>query len=170
MSNNRRRSSLVAIHADKDTQQGSVDARGIGLLVIVLAAIIAFWVNEFIPSEDADTMSTAEFMAQYKKGGGGGVRTQQHGGGGAKQHVVSPFKIGSMKECEKLVAEALKDYVDRQTAIEVEEEEEDSEEHPPPTKGKKKSSSKKQDDSGEDEVKGKGKKQAPAKGAKPKKK
>lgn len=45
----RRRSSLVAVHADKGSQEGSVPLSGILILLMVLAGIAAVWISgEFI--------------------------------------------------------------------------------------------------------------------------
>jgi len=49
----RRRSSLVAVHADADRgeQVGSVPLSGIMILLVVLAGITAIWINEFTPAD-----------------------------------------------------------------------------------------------------------------------
>lgn len=41
----RRRSSLVAVHADHGQQEGSVPLSGILIILLVLAGIAAVWIN-----------------------------------------------------------------------------------------------------------------------------
>jgi len=44
---------LVAVHADKGRgeQEGSVPISGMLILLVVLAAITAIWINEFTPAD-----------------------------------------------------------------------------------------------------------------------
>jgi len=132
----------VAIQ-NKDQQEGAVPPSGIFIILLVVAGIGAFWWNEFQVDEDA-----MGEVSIYRTGGA-------VAGHGKKGHIALP-KVSSLKDCEKVVSEALKDYVDKQTAVIDEEEEEEK-----PKKGKKGDAKKKAQDDDEDEVKskkGKGKK------------
>jgi hypothetical protein len=132
----------VAIQ-NKDTQEGAVPPSGIFIILLVVAGIGAFWWNEFQFDEDA-----LGEVSIYRTGGAGVA------GHGKKAHIALP-KVSSLKDCEKVVSEALKDYVDKQTAV-IDEEEDEK-----PKKGKKGDAKKKAQDDDEDEVKskkGKGKK------------
>ncbi|OQR76798.1 hypothetical protein BIW11_07549 [Tropilaelaps mercedesae] len=64
----RRRSSLVAVHADKGRgeQEGSVPLSGMLILLLVLAGIAAIWINESRVSESADSKAEG---GEAKEGG-----------------------------------------------------------------------------------------------------
>jgi len=131
----RRRSSLVAVHADKNAQEGSVPASGIFILLVVLAGITAVWINEFMIDE-----SELGETSVYRTGGAG------RSGSSRKIHYAVPA-VSSLKDCEKILSEALKDYVEKQAAVAAVDDEEEEEEKPK-KKGSKKS--KKEEDSAEE--------------------
>lgn len=68
-------------------------------------------------------------------------------GGARKIHYAVPA-VTSLKDCEKVVSEALKDYVDKQAAVPAIDDDEEEDEKPK-KKGHKKAA-KKDDDSEED--------------------
>ncbi|XP_003747491.1 uncharacterized protein LOC100906280 [Galendromus occidentalis] len=131
----KRRSSLVAVHADKNAQQGSVPASGIFILVAVLAAISAVWINEFMIDESEIGETTV-----YRTGGAG------RSGSSRKIHYAVPA-VSSLKDCEKILSEALKDYVEKQAAVAAIDDDDDEDEKPRKKASKK---SKKDDDSAEE--------------------
>jgi len=131
----RRRSSLVTVHSDKGGQEGSVPASGILILLVVLAGITGVWINEFMVDEDfSDT-------TLYRTGVAG------RSGGSRKIHYAVPA-VNSLKDCEKVVSDALKDYVEKQAAVAAIDDEDEEEEKPKKKGGKK--AAKKDDDSEED--------------------
>jgi len=123
------------MHADKGQQEGSVPASGILILLVVLAAITGLWINEFMVDDDfSDT-------TLYRTGVAG------RSGGSRKIHYAVPA-VSSLKDCEKVVSDALKDYVEKQAAVAAIDDEEEEEEKPKKKGGKK--PAKKEEDSEED--------------------
>jgi len=131
----RRRSSLVTMHSDKNTQEGSVPASGILILLVVLVGITGVWINEFMVDDDFSETTL------YRTGVSG------RSGGSRKIHYAVPA-VSSLKDCEKVVSDALKDYVEKQAAVAAIDDDDDEEEEKPKKKGGKKA--KKEDDSEED--------------------
>jgi len=130
----RRRPSLVTVNADKGQEEGSVPVSGMFILLLVLAAITAIWINEFIVDEDFENISV------YRTGGAG------RSGGSRKIQYAVPA-INSLKDCEKVFSDAIKDYVEKQAAVAAMDDD-DGEDEKPKKKGGKKS--KKDEDSEED--------------------
>ncbi|XP_022647163.1 uncharacterized protein LOC111266737 [Varroa jacobsoni] len=131
----RRRSSLVTMHSDKGVQEGSVPASGILILLVVLGGIAGVWINEFMVDDDFSDTTV------YRTGVAG------RSGGSRKIHYAVPT-VSSLKDCEKVVSDALKDYVEKQAAVAAIDDEDEEEEKPRKKGGKK--TAKKGDDSEEE--------------------
>ncbi|XP_028968319.1 sarcalumenin [Galendromus occidentalis] len=110
----RRRSSLVAVHADKGKQEGSVPLSGILILLMVVAGIAAVWINEFTISAEDLGPTTLYRTGKARKAGG------------RKLHQFLCVGATSLRDCEcdKVVSDALHDYVEKHTIRDDDSEEE----------------------------------------------
>jgi len=119
-----------------------VPPAGILIILLVCAGIGVFWWNEF--KIDPDQEETTLY------------RTGAHGHSpvaARKIHYAVP-QVSSLKDCEKIVSDALKDYVEKQAAVAAMDDDEDEK----PKKGK--GGGKKGKSSDDDEDDGKSKKGA----------